>query len=160
MEKTELARYFDALAPVRARYRRKGGYYHRKLEDYLNLLIPAGASVLEIGCGTGEFLARLNGSVKMGIDLSPGMIELARQNHPDIEFQVGDLEDLKINRVFDYILLVNVVGYLDDIQRGLDCFGIRFGTHNNAYKYHMKTSRLINSKIQITNFKQITKYKY
>jgi len=48
------------------------------------------------------------------------MIELARQNHPDIEFQVGDLEDLKINRVFDYILLVNVVGYLDDIQRGLE----------------------------------------
>ena len=35
-------------------------YYRQLLAHYYNLLIPAGASVLEIGCGSGELLARLH----------------------------------------------------------------------------------------------------
>jgi SAM-dependent methyltransferase len=120
LSKADLIKYFDSQAAKRWQWRQKGRYYHKNLERYLQLTIPAGASVLEIGCGTGEFLASLPAERKMGIDISPAMIALARQNHPGIEFREGDLESLELNQTFDYILLVNVVGYLNDIQAALE----------------------------------------
>jgi SAM-dependent methyltransferase len=120
LSKKELIDYFDSMAESRSRWRQKGQYYHKSMEHYLRLMIPAGSSVLEIGCGTGEFLASLKAERKMGIDISPRMIALARQKHPGIEFREGDLESLELNQTFDYVLLVNVVGYLDDIQAALE----------------------------------------
>lgn len=52
------------------------------------------ARVLDVGCGTG-FLARLYadlGHRVTGIDLSPEMIEIARQKGASVEFRVGDAE--------------------------------------------------------------------
>jgi hypothetical protein len=47
------------------------------------------------------------------------MIEVAREKFPGVEFQVDDLEALQTDEKFDYILLVNVIGYVDDIQSSL-----------------------------------------
>ena len=120
MSKAELIKYFDSQAEKRWQWRQRGRYYHRNLERYLRLMILSGASVLEIGCGTGEFLGSLPAGRKVGLDISPKMIDVARAKHPDIEFQVGDLENLALDQSFDYVLLVNVVGYLDDIQSALE----------------------------------------
>src|SRR5690242_4781595 len=43
--------------------------YRALLAHYYNLLIPESSSVLEIGCGSGELLARLSARRKVGIDL-------------------------------------------------------------------------------------------
>ena len=40
-----------------------------------------GASVLEIGCSTGELLANLQPKRGVGIDISPKIIERARDKH-------------------------------------------------------------------------------
>src|SRR4051812_35022929 len=48
--------------------------YRRQLAHYYNLLIPASASVLEIGCGDGELLALINASQKTGVDLCAGQL--------------------------------------------------------------------------------------
>ena len=48
------------------------------------------------------------------------MIEVAREKYPGVEFHVDDLEALQTNEKFDYILLVNVIGYIDDIQASLN----------------------------------------
>src|ERR1700730_6207329 len=53
--------------------------YRRLLARYFNLLIPADASVLEVGCGTGELLASIKAKSKTGIDLSEDQISRARQ---------------------------------------------------------------------------------
>jgi hypothetical protein len=47
------------------------------------------------------------------------MIEVAREKFPGVEFRVDDLEALQTDEKFDYILLVNVIGYVDDIQASL-----------------------------------------
>jgi len=47
------------------------------------------------------------------------MIEVARETCPGVEFRVDDLEALQTEEKFDYILLVNVIGYVDDIQASL-----------------------------------------
>lgn len=53
--------------------------------------------VADLGCGPGKvtaYLADLGVSV-LGIDLSPKMIGLARQAHPDLSFKVGSMTALR-----------------------------------------------------------------
>ncbi|KJS59183.1 class I SAM-dependent DNA methyltransferase [Streptomyces rubellomurinus] len=52
--------------------------------------------VAELGCGSGRVTGHLHGLGLdvSGVDLSPGMIELARRDHPQVPFRVGSLFDL------------------------------------------------------------------
>ncbi len=86
------------------------------MERYLRFLIPAGSSVLEIGCGTGELLAALEPGRGVGVDISPAMVEQARRNFPTLDFRVDDMENLRISEKFDYVLVVDTIGHVDDIQ--------------------------------------------
>jgi len=55
-----------------------------------------GRFVVDAGCGTGrmtDLLASL-GLEPVGIDLSAGMIEVARRNNPGLKFDVGELANL------------------------------------------------------------------
>ncbi len=101
---------------MRGKWRRRAAYYHQEIERYLRFLIPAGSSVLEIGCGTGELLAALEPSRGVGVDISPRMVEQARRNFPALDFRVDDMEDLQIREKFDYVLVVDTIGHVDDIQ--------------------------------------------
>jgi SAM-dependent methyltransferase len=52
-----------------------------------------GAPVADLGCGPGHvtgWLAR-HGAAAVGVDLSDGMIAIARRDHPEAEFRPGDL---------------------------------------------------------------------
>jgi SAM-dependent methyltransferase len=51
--------------------------------------------VADVGCGPGDITALLHtlGVDAFGIDLSPGMIELARRNHPGLRFEVGSMTE-------------------------------------------------------------------
>lgn len=54
------------------------------------------AVVLDAGCGAGRmsrYLADRECAVQ-GIDLSPAMVEMARRDHPDLDFSVASLTDL------------------------------------------------------------------
>ena len=120
MTKTDKVKFFNSIAGERAKWRAKGAYYHQELEEYLRFLIPAGASILEIGCGTGDTLAALNRSRGMGIDISENMIEIARKKFPHLQFEVGDFEDLQIDKQFDFVLVDGTIGNVDDIQSALN----------------------------------------
>ncbi|MFC0006295.1 class I SAM-dependent DNA methyltransferase [Micromonospora siamensis] len=54
--------------------------------------------VAEIGCGTGRITAHLRdlGLDIFGVDLSPGMVEVARKRHPELRFAVGSMTDLSL----------------------------------------------------------------
>ncbi len=116
MTKAERIKYFDSVAPEREKWRKRGAYYHRQLEKYLQYLIPSNSSVIEIGCGTGDLLAALNPKRGLGIDISPKMVEAAREKFPHLQFETGDLEKLKIEEKFDYVVVVETIGHVDDIQ--------------------------------------------
>ncbi|WP_406641468.1 class I SAM-dependent methyltransferase [Amycolatopsis sp. WGS_07] len=51
--------------------------------------------VADLGCGPGQVTAHLNGLgvAAYGVDLSPGMIEVARRDHPGVRFEVGSMTD-------------------------------------------------------------------
>ena len=54
------------------------------------------ARVLDAGCGTGRMSRYLadRGCLVSGVDLSPGMVAMARRAHPDLAFAVGSLTGL------------------------------------------------------------------
>ncbi len=73
------------------------------------LLLKNPKRILDIGCGPGNSTRLLKNkypdAAVLGIDKSPEMIETARRNHPDIEFEVRDAgNDLKeIGGGFDIV---------------------------------------------------------
>ena len=58
--------------------------------------VPAGAKVLDVGCGTGEFTAMLRemGYDACGTDLSDRAIAAARERVPQGDFRVGETREL------------------------------------------------------------------
>ncbi|UAJ80329.1 class I SAM-dependent methyltransferase [Leifsonia sp. ZF2019] len=55
-----------------------------------------GGAVADLGCGPGRIAGHLadRGLDISGVDLSPGMVEVARREHPDLTFAVGSMLDL------------------------------------------------------------------
>jgi SAM-dependent methyltransferase len=117
-DRSSLVKYFDGLAPECERWAKRNFYYHRELSKTFSFIVPPGHSVLEIGCGSGQLLASLKPARGLGIDISTNMVHLARQRHPDMEFQVGDLEDLQLDEKFEYVIISDLLGFLHDVQRG------------------------------------------
>ncbi|MBN2308516.1 MAG: glycosyltransferase [Candidatus Hydrogenedentes bacterium] len=113
--KEERRAYYDFIAADRDSWRARHAYYHAELERFHRLAIPEGASVLQIGCGTGDLLAALRPSRGVGVDFSPEMIRIAREKHPELTFVEGDAESLPVDEAFDFIIMSNVVGDLYDI---------------------------------------------
>ena len=112
----ELARYYDSLASRRDDFRRKNRYYYALLDKQYRYFVPEGKKVLEIGCGTGDLLAALKPSYGMGVDISPKMIEMAKEKYPSLHFYAGTIQDITIEEKFDYIILSGLLGELEDIQ--------------------------------------------
>lgn len=80
--------------------------------------IPQGASVLDAGCGRGDFLRHLR---KIRPDLSLAGIDLAANRGGDgITFYQGDLLSMDINGQFDAIVSLAVIEHVADIRAFVD----------------------------------------
>jgi ubiquinone/menaquinone biosynthesis C-methylase UbiE len=113
--KEKFRQYFENVAPKYDKYRQRFSYYWNSIIKQTNYFICDTDSVIEIGCGTGLSLSKTKGQRKVGLDFSQNMIEIARKNHPDIEFHICEAEKIEIDEKFDVILLSNVIGYFDDV---------------------------------------------
>jgi SAM-dependent methyltransferase len=113
----------EHIAAERQHWIARNRAYYRQDRDYMRFLVPEGARVLDLGCGTGDLLAALNPSYGLGIDLSPAMVEQARRLHPHLAFRTGDIEDARtlaeIEGPFDYIIMSDTIGMLEDIETAL-----------------------------------------
>jgi ubiquinone/menaquinone biosynthesis C-methylase UbiE len=109
--------FFEAIAPERDKWKKKNNYYWGDVEKLCSFLVPENASVLEIGSGTGDLLACINAKKKVGIDYSRNMVAIAQRKYPDINFMAMEAENLNFEEKFDYVILSNLIGYLEDIQK-------------------------------------------
>ncbi|MBM3834362.1 MAG: methyltransferase domain-containing protein, partial [Verrucomicrobia bacterium] len=97
--------------------------YHRLLKSYFAFFIPPNSQVLEVGCGLGDLLAAVQPKSGLGIDFSPAMIDLARERHPQLQFDVGEASSFSVDQSFDYIVLSDLVNDLPDVQAVLTHLG-------------------------------------
>ena len=123
--KQAMFQHIETSAGDRARWINTNLYYHKRDAAYLNFILSKDCSVLDIGCGNGWLLSQLDAKVKCGVDLSPAMVDIAKETCPeatviqaDIEAR-SDLKKIKDQGPFDYIILSDTLAFLDDIEVGL-----------------------------------------
>jgi ubiquinone/menaquinone biosynthesis C-methylase UbiE len=110
-----------------ARLRRRADVYTGEVgSDARRLLVDAVAEieprrVLEVGCGWGElaeWIAGETGATVVAIDLSPRMVELARQR--GVDARVGDVQKLPFgDGTFDAAVAAWMLYHVPDLDRGL-----------------------------------------
>nr|WP_238342532.1 class I SAM-dependent methyltransferase [Actinopolymorpha rutila] len=74
-------------------------YLRAGLAVFAELVRGAGdGPVADVGCGPGHVTAHLHtlGLDAFGVDLSPGMIDVARGDHPGLRFEVGSMTELRL----------------------------------------------------------------
>lgn len=86
------------------------------VDHFIRLVLESGGStVLDAGCGTGRMARYLidRGLAVTGVDLSPGMLAMARRDHPDLEVREGSLlalpvEDVAVDGVLLWYSLIHL----------------------------------------------------
>lgn len=106
---------FDRFAAVAERWQNRNRTYHELVARIARFHVLPHASVLEIGCGSGNLLASLEPARGVGVDLSPRMVTLARELHPQLTFHVAAGEALDLGETFDYVVLSDLVPYVHDL---------------------------------------------
>jgi ubiquinone/menaquinone biosynthesis C-methylase UbiE len=113
--------YYDDFSEWYERERGRG--YHRMLDDLeLRICAPlaTGRRVLEAGCGTGLILGRLaqHADSAWGVDLSPGMVRLAKQR--GLNVVLGSVTDLPFaDESFDLVCSFKVLAHVPNIGRAI-----------------------------------------
>jgi len=156
MEKNiEKRKRIDLMAAKRAFYINKNKYYYKDLTKFLQYNIPGGKTVLEIGCGNGYILDSVKPGRGAGIDLSPEMIKIAREEHPDLEFLVMDAHNITLEEKFDFIIISDTLGYFEDVQQFLKSLNkvcspetrIIFTYHNFLWAPALRLAEILNLKM-------------
>jgi SAM-dependent methyltransferase len=98
-----------------------------EVEVYLSLIRQHSRrdveTLLHLGCGAGghDRLFKRHFSVT-GVDVSPGMLAMARAAHPDIEYIEGDMQTLRLDGRFDAVAIPDSIDYmvsLDDLRAAI-----------------------------------------
>jgi SAM-dependent methyltransferase len=143
--------YYDDFSTGYERERHRG--YHALLDELeLGVVDPLvrGAEVLEVGCGTGLILEKLARTARRaeGVDLSPGMLELARKR--GLEVREGSATELPYaDDSFDVVLSFKVLAHVPDIERALAEMArvCRPGGHVVAELYNPWSLRYLSKRI-------------
>jgi 2-polyprenyl-3-methyl-5-hydroxy-6-metoxy-1,4-benzoquinol methylase len=114
----EAERYADHVHDSRA------AYHEGRLRTADRLIeragLPAGARVVDFGCGDGVYARRLaaRGLSVAGIDPAAAMIDLAREGDPagTVAYRVGGAADLVSAGPFDAVVALNVLAYMTDAE--------------------------------------------
>jgi ubiquinone/menaquinone biosynthesis C-methylase UbiE len=117
--KGRVREHFERVAPEYDGWKRRAWYYYRWLMRILGDEVPAGARVLDVGCGTGALLDAVRPAYGVGVDLSPAMVALARGRFPRLQFRVGDAEALEPGEAFDWVMMVDLLEHLADPRAAL-----------------------------------------
>jgi len=117
MIKKELIEYINVNSNKIIRSRKRNRYYYSQIKKLLVFNIPENSKVLEVGCANGELLAAVNPSFGVGIDISSNLLKEAGKNCSHLHFICCDAEELPVRHKFDYIIISNLLGFLEDIQK-------------------------------------------
>jgi len=125
VSKARIVEYFDRVAPDWDAWHRRNAYYHARAHALIRGMVPPGARVLEIGCGTGDLLAALRPSRGVGLNVSERLTGLARAKYPALEFHTADVDAAPVPDGFrpEYVVLNNMLDYVYDVWDAVQNLG-------------------------------------
>lgn len=91
--------------------------YKDEVSIYIDLIkrnsIQVPKTLLHFGSGAGGHDKYLKNEFKVtGVDLSKGMLAKARARHPEIEYVEGDMRNVRLNRLFDAVIIPDCIDYM------------------------------------------------
>ncbi|WP_051618084.1 methyltransferase domain-containing protein [Desulfofundulus thermocisternus] len=107
--------YYDNFLQYLKKDRERENPRHKYLKKRLSQIIKKGQKVLDLGCGIGittEYIYSLGVSKVVGVDISPKLIEYAKQTVKGAEFIVHDITNLRLKEKFDVILMRDVMEHI------------------------------------------------
>jgi FAD/FMN-containing dehydrogenase/ubiquinone/menaquinone biosynthesis C-methylase UbiE len=84
--------------------------------------VSPGTRLLDVGCGSGLtlLLAQRRGAQPSGLDISPGLLQVARGRVPGADLREGDMEHLPFSdKAFDAVTGVNAFQFAGDPRQAL-----------------------------------------
>ena len=104
----------------------------QRLDDIVQQYRPNAQSLLEVACGTGQFLRRLQKKYLVeGVDLSSDMLRVAALHCPGVHLHQADMFDFSIPNRFDAVAcLFSSISYATTFQR-LQCAVEKMTEHLN-----------------------------
>lgn len=107
--------------------------------------IRSGDKVLDLGCGFADFLSfLLNEGIEpdyVGCDIVPGLIEIARLQHPSARFELRDIQEEPPTENFDWVVssqaFNNILMHEDNFELVKDIIKIAFTCCNKGIAIDM-----------------------
>lgn len=118
MHKQDVIAFFDHCAPTWDQRNVTNDAVIGRILD--NARVTAGTDVLDIACGTGvlfPYYLRRNVASVTGIDISPGMVEIAAEKWREesrISVLCGDADTFTSQRTYDAIVVYNALPHFLD----------------------------------------------
>jgi len=116
---TEVWRLYERFAREFDRDRGKS-LMERPYLDAVASHLGRGAAVLDLGCGTGEPIARYfieRGYDVTGVDAAPSMLAMCRARFPNAEWIEADMRTLGLTRRFDAVIAWDSFFHLDQHEQ-------------------------------------------
>jgi SAM-dependent methyltransferase len=109
------ARYYDKLYA----FKDYAAESESLLDVIRNRIGSPRPSILDVACGTGLHIAHLKRHASVqGLDISPDLIDIARNRNPDVRFHQGDMAAFDLGETFDVVAcLFSSIGYVETIER-------------------------------------------
>ena len=94
-----------------------------KPKEYFKLIVnylkkyKKEASLLDIGCASGDFLKMLSNEKQYsltGVDFSKNSLVVAKKRVPEANFQLKNLKKIKLNKKFDFVTCLGTLSIFDD----------------------------------------------
>jgi ubiquinone/menaquinone biosynthesis C-methylase UbiE len=129
---TELAGYYDASLSWK-NYRAECALVHELIKDNKK---SRGRDLLDVACGTGNHIRYLKKHYRVtGLDRNTGMLKIAADKFPGVEFAQADMTFFRLPRTFDAIICLyasiayarshsNLVKTINNISRHLKKGGV------------------------------------
>jgi len=106
---SQLAKYYDKIYSFKD-YEAECELLRQLIAIYRD---SEGNDLLDIACGTGSHLQYFTDYNRVGIDLNPEMVKIAKQKIPEAEILEMDMTSLVFNKKFDVIMcLFSSIGYI------------------------------------------------